>query len=151
MEQKMNWLHIKYKIAWSMIKLSPKLNRSTLLDPAVPVYWCGQPPETMATSGHTLMSSCPTRHLSEWASKRRWVETCGPTSRWMTSPTPQSVWLEVKTLKFFPSVVFPVFPGPSPSCHLLLFPIFFFFHISCRPTFSSPRFPYELCGHSGRE
>lgn len=75
--------------------------RSTLLDPVVQVCWCGQPQETMATSGHTLMSSSPTQHLSQWPSRQRWVETYGQTSPWTTSPTPQSVWLEVKLLKFF--------------------------------------------------
>lgn len=72
------------------------LVRSTPLEPAAPVCWCGQPLETMAESGRTLTSSCPTPPLSEWPSRRRWVGTCGRTSPWMTSPTQKSVWWKVK-------------------------------------------------------
>lgn len=78
-----------------------RFNRFIQLDPAVPVCWCGQPLETMASSGLTPMSSCPTQHLSEWPSRQRWVETYGQTLHWMTSPTLQNVWLEVKPLMFF--------------------------------------------------
>lgn len=145
------------------------LARSTLLGPVAPVCWCGQPLETMVTSGHTLMSSCPTRHLSEWPSRQKRVETCGRTSPWMTSPTLQSVWWKVKFSLFVLSLFLPshfhlvstffliscpfstvlIFHAFSSNFHLLPFPLFSTFSVHQHPCSSAP-FPYKLCGPWGR-
>lgn len=115
------------------------LTRSTPLDPAAPVCWCGQSLETMAASGRTLMSSSPTRPPSEWPSRRRWAGTCGQTSPWMTSPTRKSVWLEVKT-KMTP-ISCPFGAAAKFPAHILQcspsFGLLFSFHVFCPPSSSS--------------
>lgn len=134
-----------------------KLIRFTLLGPAAHACWCGQPLVTMATSGHTPTSSCPTQLRSDWPFRRRWAETCGQTSPWMTSLTQPSVWLEVKvyfSLFLFTSIVLLSDSLlPALSSFVILFPFSFLCFLSlclCAASSAPSKFPHKQAEASGR-